>query len=503
MSTSASLVKLFDAALAAFDEDPCPLLSYQIDAFRSYLKILLENEDSLEVQPKQRRSEKKRVRNVLADIFVGVGTEVFILCTIAIPVSYLSAKATKNLVPELRHWWRTAPRPRALSQIATQLCDAHSISTRVSAYRERILFEIAPALEQGANICSRHLPSPENNPSSPHALHNRANPDAGSAKNNEQHEQRIHNEDKSDVSWQNVANAHARAVAAFKSAISIVAESIPRSKEREVWISSCHNHLHLLKQLACLNESDGKGLKRKRGASLESEPDTSDDRNHVIRTRSIDSTEVQATVNLQAGNATTLDLPISQCSTRPMYQEQATEDVSPGATGSKVLPHTQTASQVEQANDIFMAYMAGMAELENILGTYLFEAMKQSCIRRQEENKNLMTFTDAARLHFAYKEGDDFKLELWLCSSAEKAISQAKATMSSIEDLRNLLGDFLFTAMKTSQRRKREEEIGTSADTSAVEVGFPGGKDSGDDCKLEVMLGFQTGCYIWAKAYRS
>ncbi|KAF2175227.1 hypothetical protein K469DRAFT_78828 [Zopfia rhizophila CBS 207.26] len=150
-----------------------------------------------------------------------------------------------------------------------------------------------------------------------------------------------------------------------------------------------------------------------------------------------------------------------------------------------------------------MALMAEVAKLEDILGGYLFKGMKESRIRHREEERRSTTFTDAVRLHLADESGEDFKLEVWLYSSIGKAISQAKANMRSVEDLRDMLGDYLFEAMKASNRRKEEERTGMLACTSAVDVSFPSGKESSDDSKLEVMLNFETGDYVLGKAYPS
>jgi hypothetical protein len=84
-----------------------------------------------------------------------------------------------------------------------------------------------------------------------------------------------------------------------------------------------------------------------------------------------------------------------------------------------------------------------------------------------------------------------------LCSSTGEGISQAK--MRPVEDLRNILGDYLFEAMKASNWRKEEERTAMLACTSAVHVSFP----SGDDSKLEVMLRFMRGKDVYAEIYPS
>lgn len=161
----------------------------------------------------------------------------------------------------------------------------------------------------------------------------------------------------------------------------------------------------------------------------------------------------------------------------------------------------QDAGQIE-ASDMRTAWMATLAEmdkLKEIIGEYTFAGMKASCVRRREEDMGRTTLTDAMRLHPARKEDEDFMLEIWLCASAGHAISQAKTR--SLEDLRILLGDYLFGAMEASNKRKDEERMGMLTCTNAVQVSSPNGKDASGDSKLEIMLQFEVGWQIWREAY--
>ncbi|KAH6667750.1 hypothetical protein B0J14DRAFT_704225 [Halenospora varia] len=212
---------------------------------------------------------------------------------------------------------------------------------------------------------------------------------------------------------------------------------------------------------------------------------------------SIVTAEAPAGVNLQAGNVSSLDSSVSQPSGGPISDHGGTtEETSPGDTNSSVL-QAQDDHQVE-ASETNIAMMAEVDKLETTLGGYLFKGMNTSRMRKGEKDGGRMTFTDTVLLHLAYQEGEDFKLEVWLCSSIGKAISQAK--MRSVEDLRNMLGDYLFGAMKASNRRKDEERKGVSDCTVAIDVSFPNG-DDGSDCKVEVMLNFGIGIDVYANIY--
>lgn len=92
-------------------------------------------------------------------------------------------------------------------------------------------------------------------------------------------------------------------------------------------------------------------------------------------------------------------------------------------------------------------------------------------------------------------------LEISLGSSIGKSISQNLADTTSVEYLKTLLGEFLFAGMMTSIHRMEEEKRGVLASTSAAKVSFPSGKESSDDCKLQVMVGYKRGREIWYAAF--
>jgi len=97
-----------------------------------------------------------------------------------------------------------------------------------------------------------------------------------------------------------------------------------------------------------------------------------------------------------------------------------------------------------------MARMATVDKLESILGSRLFEAIEASRMRYQGGSISL---TDCRRSHIAYREGEDFKVELWLCPSIGKAVSQTAT--KSIQECKHILGEYLLEAVESSNRRKK------------------------------------------------
>jgi len=144
--------------------------------------------------------------------------------------------------------------------------------------------------------------------------------------------------------------------------------------------------------------------------------------------------------------------------------------------------------------------MADVEKLDSRLGGYLFEGLGATRMRHRENQRRVTRFTDTVRLHVAHREGEDFKLEVWVALSIGKAIAQAK--MKSIDDLETLLGGYLFEAMKASNWRKEEERTKLPGCTGAVNVSLPNADDD-SDCKVEVMLSFEAGQFMWAELFPS
>lgn len=143
-SLNSSIIQLLEQEVAAFGDDHSPLLSYQIDAFNSHVSVLQEDDTSLAERSRQRRYERLRARDLLTDIFVGVGSEAFVLCTLAVPITTCGKATPRTFVPLLRNWWKSISRPRALTLAAAELCETYAIGALVSSSRKRKFSEIRP-----------------------------------------------------------------------------------------------------------------------------------------------------------------------------------------------------------------------------------------------------------------------------------------------------------------------------------------------------------------------
>jgi hypothetical protein len=135
--------------LATFDDNTCQLLSYQQTSFNSACTLLGESAESLRTRSRQQRSVVVRARQFLADIFQGLGPEVFLLCTLAVPTTKLAEIASSILFPAIREWWDVQSRPLGLARTATALCTNY-ISTAILLIR------------------SPHAPKPDGTPTQPH-----------------------------------------------------------------------------------------------------------------------------------------------------------------------------------------------------------------------------------------------------------------------------------------------------------------------------------------------
>src|SRR5436190_1032896 len=76
---------------------------------------------------------KPQVRTLLADLFLGLGPEVFLLCTFAAPITKLTTVIQQGLLPDLGKWWKRVSHPRGLTEVANKLCETSLISTLISS----------------------------------------------------------------------------------------------------------------------------------------------------------------------------------------------------------------------------------------------------------------------------------------------------------------------------------------------------------------------------------
>ncbi|KAI8628766.1 hypothetical protein F5Y19DRAFT_437224 [Xylariaceae sp. FL1651] len=132
------LIETLDSELACFNDNSTPLFSSQLDSYTSAYKLVTENTDNN--LSRQRRSERARARDLLTDVFLILGSEVFLLCAIAIPTSKLTTIDSRVFIQQLRVWWASSPRPRGLTTHAASLCS--SVATHLVTARKRKFSEI-------------------------------------------------------------------------------------------------------------------------------------------------------------------------------------------------------------------------------------------------------------------------------------------------------------------------------------------------------------------------
>ncbi|KAF7880486.1 uncharacterized protein EAF02_007332 [Botrytis sinoallii] len=141
--------------------------------------------------------------------------------------------------------------------------------------------------------------------------------------------------------------------------------------------------------------------------------------------------------------------------------------------------------------------MAEVCMLESRLGAHCFKGMDESYRRSEEKNRQGLKFTNAVRLHVASRVGEDFKLEIWL-SRPIGVISQTM--MTSVEGLVNTLGCYLLGAMKSSNGWKKQERNGIQDLSGVFDLYFENEKH-GNDCRLQVTLGYEIGQIFFQDVY--
>jgi hypothetical protein len=119
------------------------------------------------------------------------------------------------------------------------------------------------------------------------------------------------------------------------------------------------------------------------------------------------------------------------------------------------------------------AIMADVGKAEDIVGPFLRTGLKTSWVRKKEGGARL---TEAVRLHMSPVMGNDFRLEIWIGVCAGQTMSQL---MSTGDDLRDVLGEYLHAATESSK---------TKPSVQLTWIGM--------DCKLDLMVGVEKGLTI-------
>jgi len=133
-----ALIQLLEKEVALFDDNTTPLLCSQLNSFTSAYEIIKEDHN-LKLS-RQRLSDRARARDLLTDVFLILGPEVFLLCTFAITITRLSTIKSKEFIPRLRAWWASSPRPRGLTTTAADLTTP--VKDLVSSARKRKFSDI-------------------------------------------------------------------------------------------------------------------------------------------------------------------------------------------------------------------------------------------------------------------------------------------------------------------------------------------------------------------------
>lgn len=134
-----NFVEKLKQELAGFEDIVYPPLSQQLNAFASIHEAFKRLGES-ESHSRQRENETTRLRDLMTDIFLHLGPEVFTLCAFAIPRTALSRISSRDFLPRLKEWWGGAPRPRGLTATAHDLCQ--DVGRIIREHRQRMFHGI-------------------------------------------------------------------------------------------------------------------------------------------------------------------------------------------------------------------------------------------------------------------------------------------------------------------------------------------------------------------------
>ncbi|KAJ5101049.1 hypothetical protein N7456_007101 [Penicillium angulare] len=109
---------------AQFDEEESELSDEQRDSTSLCCALFRTASESLSTSQQYRRV---RARNFLKDVYIRIGTEVLLLCTLTWSITKLSAFEPKEILPVLRQWWKRIPTKNGLKNAAKSFCNDNNI----------------------------------------------------------------------------------------------------------------------------------------------------------------------------------------------------------------------------------------------------------------------------------------------------------------------------------------------------------------------------------------
>jgi hypothetical protein len=132
------LIQHLDIKRQTFEEGIRPLQKKEKESFNSWLDLLQETDKSLAKRSRSSRSRRLIARGLLKDIFLELGPDVFLLCTLAIGYTRLVELKSKlggeDLISFVRSWWSTVLYPEGLTETASELCKAKSVGALIVQY---------------------------------------------------------------------------------------------------------------------------------------------------------------------------------------------------------------------------------------------------------------------------------------------------------------------------------------------------------------------------------
>jgi hypothetical protein len=141
--------------------------------------------------------------------------------------------------------------------------------------------------------------------------------------------------------------------------------------------------------------------------------------------------------------------------------------------------------------DEYAALGASVDRLQEFLGVKLSRGVKTSHKRHAERRNHQWHITGAVCLQFAAEQYHDFRVEVWLNRALEKAIQ--RAITGTREDLKYILGDYLFHAVNSSRLMQEEGGMGS--------LSVLGVSNENSDVKLEVTIDFVSGMNMYDKLF--
>lgn len=124
-------IKQITQTYSLFYEDERELTDEENESIRLCCDLFRHITTSTEPLSTSQQYRRIRARNLLTEVYLKVGAEVFLLCMLTWSITALARFDSKIVLPKFLQWWKSTPTKEGLKRTADKICNDYGIKKLV------------------------------------------------------------------------------------------------------------------------------------------------------------------------------------------------------------------------------------------------------------------------------------------------------------------------------------------------------------------------------------